>query len=157
MKKLEKKGSMNQRIDLVLSRFRSRMNACPPGMCPLALYRSLLQISINQSCGKCVPCRDGLPEADRLLDSILKGTGSYEVKKELDELCTMISKTADCAIGVVAANMILDSLLQFPDEYESHIEQKKCVEEVVQTIPCSTLCPAHVNVPGYVALIREGD
>ena len=157
MKKLEKKGSMNQRTDLVLGRFRSRMNACPPGMCPLTLYRSLLQISINQSCGKCVPCRDGLPEVDRLLGSILKGTGSYEVKKELEELCTMISRTADCVIGVVAANMILDSLLQFPDEYKSHIEQKKCVEEVVQTIPCSTLCPAHVNVPGYIALIREGD
>ena len=125
MKKLEKKGSMNQRTDLVLGRFRSRMNACPPGMCPLTLYRSLLQISINQSCGKCVPCRDGLPEVDRLLGSILKGAGSYEMKKELEELCTMISRTADCVIGVVAANMILDSLLQFPDEYKSHIEQKK--------------------------------
>ena len=119
---------MNQRIDAVLGRFRSRMNACPPGMCPLALYRSLLQISINQSCGKCIPCRDGLPQADRLLGRIINGTGTYELKKELEELCTMISKTADCATGVVAANMILDSLVQFPDEYRSHIEQKKCVK-----------------------------
>ena len=49
MRRLEKKDSMNKRIDVVLRKFRSRMNSYPPGMCPLSLYRSLLQISINQS------------------------------------------------------------------------------------------------------------
>ena len=157
MKKLEKQGSMNHRIDVVLNRFRSRMNAYPPGMCPLALYRCLLQISINQSCGKCVPCRDGLPEADRLLKDILNGNGSLDTCQKLEDLCEMIRKTSDCAVGVVAAGMVLDSLKEFPDEYQSHIERKCCVEEVGQTIPCSTLCPAHVDIPGYIALIKEGD
>ena len=73
MRRLEKKGSMNQRIDVVLRKFRSRMSSYPPGMCPLSLYRSLLQISMNQSCGKCVPCRDGLVEVDRMLRDILRG------------------------------------------------------------------------------------
>ena len=55
---------MNERIDVTIRKFRSRMTSYPPGMCPLALYRSILHISMNQSCGKCVPCRDGLGEVD---------------------------------------------------------------------------------------------
>lgn len=157
MKKLEKKGSMNQRIDLVLHKFRSRMASYPPGMCPLALYRSLLQISINQSCGKCVPCRDGLVELLKMMDSILSGDAGMEILEKMKNMAVMIKRTADCAVGVTAADLVLDSLSGFSDEYESHIRQRKCIENVTQTIPCITLCPAHVDVPGYVAMIKEGD
>ena len=157
MRKLTPGNSMNHRIDVVLQKFRSKIDAYPPGMCPLVLYRSLLQISMSQSCGKCVPCRDGLAEADRLLQSILRGDVDENTPARLQEMCVMIAKTADCAVGVSAAQMILDSLKEFPDEYRSHIESGKCTENVSQTIPCSTLCPAHVNVPAYIALIREGD
>ncbi len=148
---------MNQRIDVVLHKFRSRMSSYPPGMCPIVLYRSLLQISMNQSCGKCVPCRDGLVEVDRLLGSILTGDASMETLEEMKKLCNMIVETADCAVGVVAANLVLDSINEFADEYESHICNRRCVENVTQTIPCMTLCPAHVDVPAYIALIKEGD
>ena len=105
-------------------------------MCPLVLYRSLFQISMNQSCGKCVPCRDGLVEADRMLGSILDGDGTPETLKEMKTLCEMIAQTADCAVGVVAANLLLDSMEEFADEYESHIHNGTCVEETGQTIPC---------------------
>ena len=131
------------------------MTSYPPGMCPLALYRSLLHISMNQSCGKCVPCRDGLGEVDYYLKSILNGDGDEETLKLMEEKCHMIARTADCAVGVVGANLILDSLTQFADEYESHIMNRKCVENVIQTTPCITLCPAHVDVPGYISLIKE--
>lgn len=157
MKRLAKKGNMNQRIDVVLRKFRSRLNSYPPGMCPLVLYRSLLQISMNQSCGKCVPCRDGLVQADRMLEKILNGDGTPQTLEELSALCRMISQTADCAVGVTAANMVLDSLREFEDEYQSHILSRRCVENVSQTVPCMTLCPAHVNVPGYISLIRQED
>ena len=157
MQKLAKKGNMNERIDVVLRKFRSRMTSYPPGMCPLSLYRSLLQISMNQSCGKCVPCRDGLAEVDRLLFDILSGKADIQVLDELEAKCRMIAETADCAVGVVGANLILDSLTEFADEYESHIRKKECAQNVTQTIPCVTLCPAHVDVPGYIALIKEGD
>lgn len=158
MRKLEKKGSMNQRIDVVLNKFRSRMSSYPPGMCPLVLYRSLLQISINQSCGKCVPCRDGLVELERMLDSILNGSAEPDVLDKMQQMCRMIRQTADCVVGVSAADLIMDSLTEFEDEYESHIRYKRCVaENVSQTVPCITLCPAHVDVPGYIALIKEGD
>ena len=157
MKRLAKKGNMNQRIDVVLRKFRSRLNSYPPGMCPLVLYRSLLQISMNQSCGKCVPCRDGLVQADRMLEKILNGDGTPQTLEELSALCRMISQTADCAVGVTAANMVLDSLREFEDEYQSHILSRRCVENVSQTVPCMTLCPAHVNVPGYISLIKQED
>ncbi len=155
MRKLAKRGNMNERIDVVLRKFRSRMTSYPPGMCPLTLYRSLLHISMNQSCGKCVPCRDGLVEVDYYLKSILNGDADENTLALMESKCRMISETADCAVGVVGANLILDSLTQFADEYESHIKNRKCVENVIQTTPCITLCPAHVDVPGYIALIRE--
>lgn len=157
MRKLAKRGNMNERIDVVLHKFRSRMTSYPPGMCPLSLYRSLLQISMNQSCGKCVPCRDGLIEVDQLLVSILKGDATMDTLDEMEEKCRMIARTADCAVGVVGANLILSSLTEFADEYESHIKHHRCVENVIQTIPCVTLCPAHVDVPGYIAMIKNED
>lgn len=133
------------------------MSSYPPGMCPISLYRSLLQISMNQSCGKCVPCKDGLVEVDRMLHEILVGAADEDTPKRLKNMCRMITETADCAVGISAANLILDSLEQFADEYESHITHHSCVAQVKQTVPCVTLCPAHVNVPGYVALIKEED
>ena len=155
MKRLAKKGNMNSRMNVVLNKFKTRITSYPPGMCPLVLYRSLLQMSMNQSCGKCIPCRDGLVEVERLLYSILKGEGSEETLAKMKELCIMIVQSSDCAVGAVAANMVLHSLEEFADEYKSHIDSRKCVENTIQTIPCMTLCPAHVNVPGYIALIKE--
>ncbi|MBD5463323.1 MAG: FAD-dependent oxidoreductase [Lachnospiraceae bacterium] len=157
MRKLAKKGNMNERIDVALYKFRSRMSSYPPGMCPLAMYRSFLQMSMNQSCGKCIPCRDGLVEVERLLESILNGDADMETLDKMRSMCHMIVETADCAVGVVAANMVLSSMEEFADEYESHIRSRRCVENVTQTVPCITLCPAHVDVPGYIALIKEGD
>lgn len=157
MRKLAPKGNMNQRIDVVLRRFHSRMTSYPPGMCPLALYRSLLHVSMNQSCGKCVPCRDGLGEVDWLLKSIINGDATEETLKELEDKCRMIAQTADCAVGMLGAVLILGSLTEFEDEYKSHVSNKRCVENTTQTIPCMTLCPAHVDVPGYIAMIKDGD
>ena len=156
-RRLTERGNMNERMDIALNKFRSRMTSYPPGMCPLVMYRTILQMSINQSCGKCIPCRDGLVEAERILKKIIEGDAELGAIEELKKLCEMISETSDCAVGVVAANTVLDSLKEFPDEYQSHIEKKRCVENVNQTVPCITLCPAHVDVPGYVALINEGD
>ena len=119
MRYLEKRGSMNNRIDTVLNKFRSRVNSFPPGLCPLALYRSILQMSMNQSCGKCVPCRDGLQEVDRLLGRILSGDAAEQTLTEMRALCETIAATADCAVGVVAATTVLDSLTEFADEYRA--------------------------------------
>ena len=157
MRKLARKDSMDARIDVVLQQSKSRMSSYPPGMCPLVLYRSLLQMSMNQSCGKCVPCRDGLIEVDRLLKDILNGDATAGTLEKMKSMCWMILRTADCAVGTSGAYLILDSIERFSDEYASHLEHRRCVENPVQTVPCITLCPAHVDVPGYVALVKEGD
>lgn len=131
-RRLAKRGNMTDRMDIALNKFRSRMTSYPPGMCPLVMYRSILQMSMNQSCGKCVPCRDGLVEAERMLRDILRGDATEETLDKLKDLCTMISESADCAVGVVAANTILESIENFADEYESHIKSRKCVEQAVR-------------------------
>ena len=112
---------------------------------------------MNQSCGKCVPCRDGLLEADRLMRRIIEGEGNSATMQELYDLCVMIRKTSDCAVGTAAADLVLESMREFADEYESHIRDRRCMENTSQTIPCRTLCPAHVDVPGYIALIGRKD
>ncbi len=157
MRKLAVKGNMNQRVDVAMRKFRSRMNSYPLGVCPLVLYRSLLQIAMNQSCGKCVPCRNGLTEADRLLRGIIEGDGTPETIDQLRDLCMFIARTADCVVGVAAALLVLDSMKEFPDEYDSHIYHRHCVENTTQAVPCRILCPAQVDVPGYIALIARGD
>ncbi len=157
MRRLSETNSLNQRTDILLRKFRSRIDSYPPGMCPLALYRSILHISMSQSCGKCVPCRDGLVQVERLFSDILSGTADEKTLEKMRQLCEMIARTADCVVGVASAMLVLDSLEKFPDEYESHLKYRRCIPQVGQTIPCMTLCPAHVDVPAYIALIKEGD
>lgn len=72
-------------------------------------------------------------------------------------MATMMRSSADCAIGWNAADEVLKGLDLFADEYKSHIENKKCLESIGQKVPCISLCPAHVNIPGYIALVGEED
>ena len=69
----------------------------------------------------------------------------------------MIRDTSDCAIGYEAARSVLEGLDTFADEYASHLRDRSCQEGVGQTVPCETLCPAHVDVPAYIALTAAGD
>ena len=63
--------------------------------------------------------------------------------------------TADCAIGHEAAQMIFDGFAAFKDDYLSHIEHNRCISSFA-AVPCATNCPAHVDIPGYIALVKEG-
>lgn len=68
----------------------------------------------------------------------------------------MILYSADCAIGYEAAEMVLKGVLGFRDDYISHIETLKCSMDRNISIPCVTLCPAGVDIPGYIALVGDG-
>ncbi|MDY5846199.1 MAG: NAD(P)-binding protein [Bariatricus sp.] len=149
--------STDVKIGKLLEKFETKVKVYPPGTCPLTVQLSLLTASKNQTCGKCVPCRDGLPQLETLLKSILEGDATMETLEHMRRLATMIRDTADCAIGYQSAIEVLQGLETFREEYESHIKEHVCPGEMGQKVPCINLCPAHVDIPAYIALIGEED
>ena len=145
------------RIAAHLDTFARRVEATPPGMCPLAVQLTMLQASGAQTCGKCVPCRDGIPQLAAMLKRVVDCDADEGVLEGLRALAEMIRDTSDCAIGYEAARSVLEGLDTFADEYASHLRDRSCQEGVGQTVPCETLCPAHVDVPAYIALTAAGD
>lgn len=150
-------GAADSHVADVLEVFSRRVEAMPPGTCPIAVQVSLLETSVGQTCGKCVPCRDGLPQLLRLARSVLACEVDETTLKELRTVARLVRDTSDCAIGYEAGESVLRGLDAFADEYEHHVNQHTCCPSVEQSVPCETLCPAHVNVPAYIALAQEGD
>ncbi len=133
-----------------------RIESSPFGLCPIDMSRAFLRMCHAQSCGKCTPCRTGLGQVANLMDDVLEGRATMETLTLIEDTATTILETADCAIGYQAAEMILKGLDGFKDEYISHIKNHKCTCSYKTPVPCVSLCPAGVDIPGYIALIREG-
>jgi NADPH-dependent glutamate synthase beta subunit-like oxidoreductase len=140
-----------------LESYTRRVLTTPPGVCPLAVQLALLQTAVSQTCGKCVPCRDGLPQLEALFGQVVACQADETTLEQIKTLAEMVQNTSDCAIGYEAARVLLKSMVTFADEYQSHIEHKRCTQNIEQTVPCETMCPAHVDVPTYIALVGEGD
>ncbi|BAK43759.1 NAD(P)-binding protein [Eggerthella sp. YY7918] len=147
----------DRRIDISIDNFTRRVKAVPPGTCPLVVQLTLLQTSAAQTCGKCVPCRDGLPQLVALLERVVACEADADVLDSMRALAQMVCDTSDCAIGYEAARALLESMDTFADEYQSHVGAHSCQEGIGQTVPCETFCPAHVDVPAYIALTAAGD
>lgn len=154
---LADRNSEDVRIEQFLSKFSAKTRIYPPGVCPVTVQLALLQASKSQTCGKCVPCRDGLRQLETMLRTILAGKATVEILDEVKELAAMIRDTADCAIGYQAATEVLEGLETFREEYISYIETGASAGDKEQQIPCTAMCPAHVDVPGYVAHVGNGD
>ena len=141
--------------------FERRIVASPPGQCPVDLTASFLKVCHSQSCGKCAPCRVGLGQLQKIIDNILD-TDTEKTMEQLNILektAQAIKITADCAIGTEAANMVLRGINGYREDFESHICNHTCTENIrknLQPVPCVAMCPAGVDVPGYVALLKEG-
>lgn len=133
-----------------------RIESSPFGLCPIDLSRAFLKMCQAQTCGKCTPCRIGLEQLGNLMDDVLSGNADMSTLELMEETTQTVMETADCAIGYEAANMVYKGLKGFRDEYISHIETKHCTCGYKQPVPCVSLCPAGVDIPGYIALIREG-
>ena len=140
-----------------LDEYERRVEATPPGMCAVAMQLDLLRAGGCQTCGKCVPCREGIAHIETLLEEVLAFDAEPDALEEIRAQAAVVRDTADCAIGWHAAEVLLAGLDTFKEEFESHVKQGKCREGVAQTVPCETLCPAHVNVPAYIALAGLGD
>lgn len=133
-----------------------RIVASPPGLCPVDMAASFLRLCHAQTCGKCVPCRIGLGQLETLLQSVLDGTATEETVNLIEKTARVIKNTADCAIGFEAAEMVLKGVLGFRDDYLEHVRHHRCLGSLNQPVPCVALCPAGVDIPGYIALVRAG-
>ena len=132
-----------------------RAGASPFGSCPVDLTAAFLRMCLAQSCGKCVPCRVGLDRLQGLIEKILAGEGSMEDLTNVKACAQTIYDSADCAIGFEAAKLVLDGLAAFNDDYVAHVKTGVCTANF-GSVPCQTGCPAHVNIPGYVACVAAG-
>ena len=133
-----------------------RIAASPPGLCPVDMALSFLRLCHAQSCGKCVPCRIGLGQLSLLLEQVLSGTATMNTLVTIEKTARTIVNTADCAIGRDAARLVVDGLEGFRDDYEEHILHQRCLAGLKYPVPCVALCPAGVDIPGYMALVGEG-
>ena len=141
-------------VDDLYADMERRISAAPCGNCPVELTSAFLKLCLAQSCGKCVPCRIGLDRLAALLDQLLDGQGSQADLDTILRTAQSIVDSADCAIGFEAAQMVLDGYVAFHDDYLAHVTQGSCTANF-KSVPCVELCPAHVDVPGYISLVGE--
>ena len=148
------------RADLVMEQLykdlERRIESSPPGLCPVDLSRAFLELCHAQTCGKCVPCRVGLGQLNHLIRKVLNGNATMETLDTMEQTAKSIMESADCAIGYEAAHMVYKGLIGYRDDYIEHIKNGRCTCTYNQPVPCVSLCPAHVDIPGYVALVGEG-
>ena len=133
-----------------------RIIASPPGLCPVDMASAFLKLCHAQTCGKCVPCRVGLAQLQMLLEDVLEGRAELSTIDLIEKTAQNISWSADCAIGQEAADMVLKGVQGFRDDYEEHILHGRCTASLNQPVPCVSMCPAGVDIPGYIALVKEG-
>ena len=145
-----------QTVERLYKDLERRIVASPPGICPVDLALNFLRLCHAQTCGKCVPCRIGLGQLATYLEDVLEGRATMDTLTQIERLAHDIELSADCAIGWEAARMVSRGVTGFRDEYIAHITTGCCQYHINQPVPCVALCPAGVDIPGYIALIREG-
>lgn len=158
MSRLEVKipGQAQAIVEQLYRNMERRIAASPPGLCPVDMALNFLNLCRAQTCGKCVPCRIGLAQLSSMLTQVLDGEPEIGILSRIESTAQAITETADCAIGIDAANLVLMGLKGFRDDYEEHILHHRCLGSLKNPVPCVALCPAGVDIPGYIALVNAG-
>ena len=102
--------------------------------CMVDVARFFLDFTVDESCGKCTPCRIGTRRLLEMLDKITAGNGTLEDLDKMEELCNYIKANAMCALGQTAPNPVLSTLKYFRDEYEAHVVEKRCPAGVCKNL-----------------------
>ena len=134
--------------------------------CMVDVAKFFLEFTVDESCGKCTPCRIGTKRLLEMLEKITNGQGTMEMIDEMEELCYYIKANSLCGLGQTAPNPVLSTLRYFKDEYISHIVDKKCPAAVCKNLleftidkdkcigcgMCARKCPASaIAVTDYTA------
>ena len=109
--------------------------------CMVDIARYFLDFTVDESCGKCVPCRVGTKKLLEMLDKIVSGNGTPEMLDEMEELCQHIKTNSLCALGQTAPNPVLSTMKYFRDEYIAHVTDKKCPAGVCKALLSYTIIP----------------
>lgn len=123
--------------------------------CMVDIAKFFLEFTVDESCGKCTPCRIGNKRLHEMLIKITEGKGTEQDLVDLKELAEVITETSLCGLGKSAPNPVLSTLKYFMNEYEAHVKHKKCPAKVCQSLVeyfitekcigctrCSRICPA---------------
>ena len=108
--------------------------------CMVDIAKFFLEFTVEESCGKCTPCRIGTKRMLEILDKITKGQAKPEDLDRLEELCDYVKANSACGLGQTAPNPVLSTLKFFRDEYNAHIEDKTCPAGV-----CKALLSYHID------------
>lgn len=121
--------------------------------CMVDVARFFLEFTVDESCGKCVPCRIGTRRLLEMLNKITEGRGTLEDLDKMEELCYYIQKNALCALGQTAPNPVLSTLKYFRKEYEAHVVEKRCPAGVCKKLVSYEVDPAKCH--GCTACARQ--
>ena len=133
--------------------------------CMVDIAKFFLEFTVDESCGKCTPCRIGTRRMLEILEKITKGQAEMEDLDKLEELCRHLQSASLCALGQTAPNPVLSTLRYFRDEYIAHIVDKKCPAGVCKDLlqyridpdKCKgcTLCARTCPADAIIGSVRE--
>lgn len=123
--------------------------------CMVELARYFVNFLCDESCGKCTPCREGLKQANIILNRITGGKGTEEDIEKLEKIAEVTSVASLCALGQTSANPLLTTLRYFSDEYDAHIKEKRCpalackglISYYIDPEKCKACMICHWNCP----------
>ena len=133
--------------------------------CMVDIAKFFLEFTVDESCGKCAPCRIGTKRMYEMLSQICKGNATLEDIDKLEELCYQIKAGSLCALGQTAPNPVLSTLKYFRDEYEAHVVEKRCPAGVCKDLltyeidaeKCKgcTLCARNCPVGAITGVVKQ--
>jgi len=127
--------------------------------CMVDVAKYFLNFLRDESCGKCMSCREGTQRMYEIVDRITKGLGTEQDLVLLEDLAYAVRDASMCGLGQTAANPVLSTLRYFRHEYQEHVRYKRCGAAVCNQIissPCQHTCPIDTEAPVYIGLIAHG-